>query len=123
VTTDTIVQILRVGLSGFAFLLAFLSYRLLAAEQAKERPRPHVLRSSRFFLLTCVALVVIVSGFEIVSRLFQPKPTPDALAACRMSLEFLEIKSSNAKQLEDLEDAITDHIRECAQAFPAEEKR
>ena len=42
-----IIEILKIGLSGLVFLLAFLAYRLLAREQSRDEPNSKMLRNVR----------------------------------------------------------------------------
>jgi hypothetical protein len=54
-----IVQILRIGVIGLGFFLAYFSYRLLSKEQKKEKPRSSVIRAVYIFMAFSVALCLI----------------------------------------------------------------
>jgi hypothetical protein len=103
---DNIVSILQVGLSGLAFLLAWFSYHLISREQAKADPRPEVLRSARLYFYQCIALAVIVGGFQFFHTLVL-RPGPEELAACADSMMLLEDQarkaSGNVVPLADVE--------------------
>jgi len=55
-TLKYIPDILSYGLIGFAFLLSFLTYRLLKAEQKKDQPHEALLKSINKYILFCVFL-------------------------------------------------------------------
>jgi hypothetical protein len=64
-----VLGILRTGLSGLILLLLYLGYHLLKGEQKEDKPREKILRTIRFFLITCLISAVIVGGFDL-ARLF-----------------------------------------------------
>ena len=53
---DIVVDILKIGLSGFVFLLIFLAFRLLRKEQNIDNPRPIILKKISQFMRISVAL-------------------------------------------------------------------
>jgi hypothetical protein len=64
----SVLDILRVGLSGLCFLLAFLAYRLISQEQARSgMPRGAILRSIHVFIVSNLAAGVLcaVSGYLV----------------------------------------------------------
>ena len=61
-----IIEILKVGLSGLVFLIAFLGYRLLRKEQEKEVPRDKILRTVLAFMLMCFIVALMVGGVELI---------------------------------------------------------
>jgi hypothetical protein len=99
-TGDNIVSILQVGLSGFSFLLAAFSYSLISREQEKTNPRPEVLRSARMYFYQCIALAVIVGGFQAFNTLFL-KPGGEELAKCADSMLLLEdqVRTASANMI------------------------
>lgn len=71
-----VLDILKVGLSGFCFLLALMGFQLLRAEQRKESPRPLVLGNIRFFMWMSLALGALVAASPfILSK--SPAPSED----------------------------------------------
>jgi hypothetical protein len=66
-TPMSILDILKVGVSGFCFLLALMGYRLLRAEQMRPSPREKLLKNIRFFLWMSLALGVLVAVSPLVS--------------------------------------------------------
>lgn len=112
--TLDIVQILQVGLSGFAFLLAFLSYRLISRQQSASTPRLAPLRAARWFLALCVALVVIVGVFNVMERVIG-RPDPRDVASCRRALDKLDLELGQASTVEQLRIAVAEENRTCAQ--------
>lgn len=76
-TLSIAVRILQVGFSGFAFLLAYLSYRLLRSEQARDSVRTEIINSVRWYMKWAFALAILVSVMstsEMVLRPFLSKP-------------------------------------------------
>jgi hypothetical protein len=84
-----VVSILQVGLSGLAFLLALLSYRIISREQAKPEPRSNVLRSARLYFYQCIVLAIVVAGFQLFNALAL-RPGAEEIAACNDSALLLE---------------------------------
>jgi len=74
--TLPIVDILKVGLIGLAFLFFLLAWNLLRKEQQKDPPRPPILGMIRTFMLLSIVLVVIVGGFEVVKHIWPPFHPP-----------------------------------------------
>ena len=108
-----IVEILKVGLSGLVFLLAFMAYRLLALEQKKKKADPKFLRNVRLFSWQCVFLVLLLAGINIFERV-TPLPPGVEIRKCRESMLRLESLSSMEDQsAEDLRLLIQNHIETC----------
>jgi len=114
VMSESIVPILQTGLAGFAFLLAYLSYRLIAEEQKKETPSPAILKSAQRFFYLCILLAVIVGSFAIAKRMMRDVD-PEQVAACRDSFDLLSSRKMRASNQADLLQAINDHIAKCEQ--------
>jgi hypothetical protein len=66
--TLPIVDILKVGLAGLAFLFFLLAWNLLRKEQQKDPPRQPILGMIKTFMLLSLALVAIIGGFEFAGR-------------------------------------------------------
>lgn len=65
-----VIELLQVGLSGFAFLLAFLSFKLLHKEQGIANPREQILKAINRYILLSIALAIIVGGFRLAELVF-----------------------------------------------------
>lgn len=117
----TVVDILKVGLAGLVFLLMFLSYRLLAAEQKQASPRPAILSSAKGFAWTCVLLIVLVAGATIFERVYTPGRDPAVtkqLEACRQSLLRLQtLSAQNDSNVANLRTLIANHVAACTPAL------
>ena len=68
---DIVVDILKIGLSGFVFLLIFLAFRLLRKEQNVDKPRPILLKKISQFMWISVALAIIVGFFSLAEHSFK----------------------------------------------------
>lgn len=68
---DIVVDILKIGLSGFVFLLIFLAFRLLRKEQNIDNPRPILLKKISQFMRISVALAIIVGIFSLAEHFFK----------------------------------------------------
>ena len=112
-----VVEILKVGLSGLAFLLAFMGYRLLAQEQKKKSPGEKTLRSIQMFLWQAIVLAILVGGASIVTMLIDNKGKIHLTAGietCRDSLSRLETHQHLPDlTLEDLKTVVSSHIVNC----------
>lgn len=72
-----VTRILSVGSIGLGFLLAYLSYRLLARAQEAEHPNPHVMRLIQVFMMFSLALCL--GGFWLeYQKMSLGKPEPAA---------------------------------------------
>jgi hypothetical protein len=68
---DIVVKILKIGLSGFVFLLVFMAFRLLRKEQNVDTPRPIFLKKISQFMWISVVLVIIVGVFSLSETLLK----------------------------------------------------
>ena len=109
---DYVVQILQAGLAGLAFLLAFLSFKIISKEQSKEIPRSEILQSARNYFVMCIILAVIVGGFQVTQYLLESKDEL-RLSECRDSFEILSSREDRATSIEDMSRAIQEHIGVC----------
>jgi len=57
--SETVVEILSYGVIGLGFLLALLSYRLLAREQHRDSPRKNILHSILIFMVFSIILCLV----------------------------------------------------------------
>jgi hypothetical protein len=115
VKLDQIATILQVGLSGLAFLLALLSYNVIANEQRKDKPRPEMLKAARLYFFLCIAFAVLVGGFQLADKMLGGKAADQSeVAACRKSIEDLRASSQMAQKLEHLRAAVQEQERACS---------
>ncbi|MCP4264062.1 MAG: hypothetical protein GY777_00545 [Candidatus Brocadiaceae bacterium] len=63
-----VVEILRIGVIGLGFLLAFLAYRLLVREQQRDRVRKSFIRATYVFMFFSVVLSIVGLGSEYLSE-------------------------------------------------------
>lgn len=109
---DKVIPILQTGLAGLAFLLAFLSYRIISAEQKKTNPRNQILNSARVYFILCIVLAAVVGGFQLVKS-FTGDVDARQLAECKDSFTLLRSRSERAENLQDLQSAINSHLEKC----------
>jgi hypothetical protein len=114
-TALNVADILKVGLSGLVFLLAFLSYRLLH-EAVRTRVAAPVLSSVKLYLGASLVLTVVVGAFGLVDTHLRNdglRSTSD-LAGCRDSLARLDTQSKlPGVSAEDLKNGISGHVNRC----------
>ena len=71
---DLVVKILQIGFSGFVFLLAFFSYKLIREEQGRNNePRPLMLKELKSFRLWAVLLALLVLVSPLLESYVQAK--------------------------------------------------
>ena len=118
-----VVEILKVGLSGLAFLLAFMGYRLLAQEQKKKTPSEKTLRSIHMFVWQAIVLALLVGGVSILTMAIGNKgkvTLPASIGNCRDSLSRLATHQQLPDlTLEGLKVVVSAHIESCQE--PLEE--
>ncbi|MEO1098217.1 MAG: hypothetical protein AAFX57_10750 [Bacteroidota bacterium] len=119
---DQIVNILKVGLSGFAFLVILLSYFLLRADQKrKEGTRDGFLKSIHRFNAFSTVFVVIVGGFSILELVVKPgeKGTSEN---CSESIErMVKLADSPEQSIETLKALIKNSSNACIEQDIANE--
>lgn len=71
-----IVEILKVGFSGFAFLLAWLAYRLLAEEQRKSESRKSQLKAIYNFMAFSIILGMFAMISPFIPKMLENEPDP-----------------------------------------------
>lgn len=109
-SADTIVEILKLGLSGFAFLMMAFSYLLLRNEQRRERKaRPGIIKAIYVFMFLSIGFTVVValnaafglSQQSVVAHL------ETQVAECRDGLTRLQsISEIGGQSVDDLQAAI-----------------
>ncbi len=76
---ELVVSILQVGFVGFAFLLAFLAYRLLRNESDKEKPKAAILAATSRYMTFAVVLCFLAVAAQFGQTYLERKdhsPTP-----------------------------------------------
>ena len=113
----TIVEILKLGLSGFAFLMMWMSYSLLKAEQGREEdPRPGFVRAVYVYMAVSFAFSVLVASNAAfgLMRQFDRTQLQGQVAQCRDRLEVLQsISRLEGQSVEDLRVAIEQTVGSC----------
>ena len=69
-----IVDILKAGIAGLAFLLLFMAFRLLSKEQEKDSPHALIIKTIRYYMLISLAFAVMVGMFDVGVRYLLAKP-------------------------------------------------
>jgi cell division protein FtsB len=102
----SIVEILKVGLSGLVFLIALLGYHLLRKEQEKDEPRDRILKTVLAFVLLCFIMALIVGGIELV-KFFSDSSSDSQDAATMEKLEKKDLLvASQKEQIKGLESQV-----------------
>ena len=113
----TIVEILKLGLSGFAFLMMWFSYRLLKAEQEREGdPRPRIIRATYVFMAVSFAFSLLVASNAAFGLLRESDHTQleGQVAQCRDGLDVLQsISQLEGQSVGDLRAAIDRTVALC----------
>lgn len=88
-----IVDILKVGFSGFIFLMALLVFYLLRNEQSKKKPNLQLLQYITKFMKYIVVLGILVAVMSIIENITPPilkkKFDTKVINHCREELEGL----------------------------------
>ena len=66
--SPSVVEILKVGVSGFAFLMALLGYFLLRKEQDRDAPRAQILNMIRFFVCATLVFGALVGATVLLQK-------------------------------------------------------
>ena len=75
-----VVEILKLGLPGLAFLLSLLSYHLLTKEQDKASPSERMLKSIRHFMYVNIFLAVLTLTTPVIDKYYGASPDMDILS-------------------------------------------
>jgi hypothetical protein len=71
-----VVDILKYGLPGFCFLLAYMAYLLIKKEQSRTDPRPAFNQSVRTYMGLVLVLGVLVGAQPLIQRLLDSPAPP-----------------------------------------------
>lgn len=97
--SDQVVNILQVGLSGFAFLVILMSYFLLKAEQQRDgEPRQGILMSTNRFMWFTMLFALIVGGFGAIKLFVKPGEDLSVNSECQESIKKMRILSQSSGQ-------------------------
>ena len=125
--THTVLEILKVGLSGLAFLLSGYGYQLLSNEQKKKTPSPATLRTIQRFIWQNIFFAIVVGAFSLVPMLVSQGEgscgdslQSDRLADCRRSLSELDTFRQVDHPVSDLKAAIVSHLARCSSLLKAQ---
>lgn len=112
-----IVEILKLGLSGFAFLMMWLSYRLLRVEQERKGDlRPGFLKAIYVFMGLSFVFAVLVASNAAFGLLRQSDQAQlqGQVAQCRDGLDVLQsVSRLEGQSVGDLRDAIDRTVGIC----------
>lgn len=97
ITELGLLEILKLGLVGLAFLFAYLAFMLLRAEQKKEESRPEQMTAIFRFMVFSLVLAGMVAIGPLLAKAMEDKPNPMMQAMLEsaknrppMSVEFVE---------------------------------
>jgi hypothetical protein len=115
-----VVEILKIGLSGFVFLLVMYNFRLLKGVMAKEKLDRRLSRKIDMFMWMNVGLVVIVGASAALSVGLQARL--HGVKMCRNSLQRLDTQA----KLPDvgaasLKNGIAGHVSVCQEVLESGE--
>lgn len=109
-----IVEILKIGFSGFAFLLAWFAYKLLSEEQKNDSPRESQLNAIYTFMAFSLILGILTLFAPFIPKMLEEKPDPYMEAMLEsaknrkpMPLDFVEaqigqLTAAHTKRVETL---------------------
>ena len=93
-------EILKTGISGFAFLLAYFSYRLIRAEQNKNKPSQTILKKVQTYMYFSIILGFIVLTSTIIDKVVSRSSGDD----CSNLIELInQLKTDNEFLSNDIE--------------------
>jgi hypothetical protein len=114
--SHTVVDILKVGLSGLVFLLCGMAYQLLRSEQRKSQPDTQMLKMINRYMWQSILCAMLVGAFAFAdSLLAHHNSTNQALVdACGESLNRLDTFSKMPNITDgDLRHVASRHIEAC----------
>lgn len=108
---STALEILQVGLSGFVFLLLYLSYRLHSQVLKGVNVSPDKQRAVGSYTVLVLASIVVVVSYNVWSVYAKPH---DGIGLCRDSLSRLDTSAGQPSgSAEDLRVFIQSHVSIC----------
>jgi hypothetical protein len=104
----SVVEILKVGLSGLVFLIAFLGYHLLRKEQERDEPRDTVFKTVLAFIVLCFIMALMVGGLELI-KFFSDSNSHSQESATKEQLDKKDtIISSQKEEIRGLESTVSE---------------
>jgi hypothetical protein len=107
--TSNVLELLQLGLSGFAFLMVYLAFRLLKSEQQRDSIRNSMLRSAYVFMFVTFVFSLLVGAsaiFELIRKTTVAADQQD-IARCRDDLGRLgAIAELKDQDVADIQTAI-----------------
>lgn len=108
-----VVKILGYGVIGLGFLLAFMAYRLLSAEQRKPKPTDRMLKAIREYMYFSIAITILGGVFLLADKFVpvlwlpigdsKPCPTPSPIPTPPENPMKVEISEDIGDVLRDVE--------------------
>lgn len=77
-----VVKILGYGVIGLGFLLAFMAYRLLSAEQRKTEPTERMLKAIREYMFFSIAITILGGVFLLADKFVPVHWVPGDSSPC-----------------------------------------
>jgi|SRR5215469_9791776 len=115
-----VVDILKVGLSGLVFLLAYMSYRLLSRANTGSTS----LRNAQRFMIFTLVLTLLVVISSIVDVYLKKRDASSAhdLGRCRDAVARIETAGRDPRTtLEELRATVNNQLPACAPLFEKED--
>lgn len=72
-STDLIVKVLGLGMSGLGFLLMYLAYRLINSIVNKKNVNSQVIKAINRYMLICFVLTIAVGFFTFITSFYKNK--------------------------------------------------
>lgn len=119
-----VVDILKVGLSGLAFLLAYMSYRLLSRVGTQSASPGSLQNAQRFmtFTLVLVVLVVVSSTLDLYVKKEGASSLRD-IGQCRDAVARIETASQDDRMtLEQLRATVNNQLPNCEPLLKKEDQ-
>lgn len=114
---NQIVDILKVGLSGLAFLALVMSYYLLKSEQKrKENARENILKAIHKYTVVSIVFIVIVGGFSIAELFLFKENKVATHVDCQETIKRMVILSQSPNHdVESLRELIRNSASACSE--------
>jgi len=111
---NIVVDILKVGISGFSLLLAFFAYKLLSDMQGKPPRANSAAKNARLYMVFSLAMVVLIGAFSVVDKFLLRDDASERFGKCAQSLLELETNlDMGGATVENLRNQIRAHINSC----------
>jgi len=112
-----VVEILKVGLSGFVFLLSWMAYRLLRAEQSAKARDANMIHAINRYMWQSFFCAILVGGFSLADHFLgqQQKAQQSLVNSCADSLNRLDtyMQLPNISE-RDFRAAVSKNVSSCS---------